>query len=134
MTAPRRTSVSGWLVAVIVVLAVQTVICGLAGIAGIAALNEYAGRGGTAAGGGVAYSLTFSLVAVAVLLLLCIVFTFRPQEWVRPVLIAIETVVIIGAVFTVILGVTAVRLLLIAVPFFVVAVLMSEDAKAWYRR
>jgi hypothetical protein len=130
MAEQKQTSMPGRLVGVLVVLVVQVLANGFLGWVLISELNDDAEHGASVDGAGVFYFLGYLSVVVAVVLLVCAVFTVRPQVWARPVII-IEGIAIISGLINLVNGAVA-GLLGIVIAIVVIAVLMSEDSQDWF--
>ena len=133
MSEQQRVSMPGRLVGVLVVLVLQVIGNGFLGWAIVDELNEDAEHGATVDGAGVFYFLGYLSIAMAAVLLVCVVLTVRPRAWVRPVVIAIEALAVVSGVINLANGAVA-GLLGIVIAAVVIAVLLSEDVVHWYRR
>jgi hypothetical protein len=131
MAEQKQTSMPGRLVGVLVVLVVQVLANGFLGWVLISELNDDSEHGASVDGAGVFYFLGYLSVVLAVVLLVCAVFTVRPQAWARPVIITIEGIAIISGLINLVNGAVA-GLLGIVIAIVVIAVLMSEDSQDWF--
>lgn len=121
----------GRLIGVLVVLALQVLGNAFVGWALIDELNEDAEHGASMDGAGVFYFLGYLSLALAVMLLVCAVFTVKPKEWARSVILAIEAVAIISSLISLVNGAVG-ALLGIVIATVVIAVLMTDDVRDWY--
>jgi len=132
MIEKQRVSMPGRLIGVLVVLVIQAIGNGFLGWVIVDELNEDAEHGANVEGAGVFYFLGYLSIALAVLALVCVVFTVRPRAWVRPVIITIEAVAAISGLINLVNGAVA-GLVGIVVAGALIAVLLSEDVVEWYR-
>jgi hypothetical protein len=76
-------------------------------------------------GAGAEYALGYFGIAVAAVLLACLVFTVAPRRWVRPVIIVMEVLSIpadlVGLVFHLALAVV------------VIGIMLNGDVRSWYQ-
>lgn len=133
MSEQQRVSMPGRLIGVLVVLVIQAIGNGFLGWVLVDELNEDAGHGATVEGAGVFYFLGYLSIALAVVLLVCVVLTVRPRPWVRPVIITIEAFAIISSVINLVNGAVA-GLIGIVLAAAIISVLLKEDVVDWYRR
>lgn len=131
MAEQQRVSMPGRLIGVLVVLGFQVLANGFLGWVLIDELNEDAEHGASMDGAGVFYFLGYLSLVLAVVLLVCGVFTVQPRAWARPVIITIEGVAIISGLINLVNGAVA-SLLGIVIAIVVISVLMSEDVREWY--
>jgi hypothetical protein len=131
MVERQRVSMPGRLIGVLVVLGIQVLGNGFLGWAVVDELNDDASHGASMDGTGVLYFFGYLSMALAVVLLVCGVFTVRPRAWARPVIITIEGVAIISGLISLVNGAVA-SLLGIVIAAVVISVLMSEDVRDWY--
>lgn len=131
MTEQQRVSMPGRLIGVLVVLGFQVLANGFLGWVLIDELNEDASHGASMDGAGIFYFLGYLSLLLAVVLLVCGVFTVQPRSWARPVIITIEGVAIISGLINLVNGAVA-SLLGIIIAIVVISVLMSEDVREWY--
>lgn len=133
MVERQRVSMPGRLIGVLVVLGIQILGNGFLGWAVIDELNDDASHGASMDGTGILYFFGYLSMMLAVVLLVCGVFTVRPKAWARPVIITIEAIAIISGLINLVNGAIA-GLIGIVVATVVISVLMSEDAREWYQR
>jgi hypothetical protein len=131
-TNMSRVSLPGRLWGALIVLAFQVLANGFLGWLVIDGLNEDASHGASSDGAGLAYFLGYLSIALAVVLLVCVVFSFRPQSWVRPIVITVESIAIVNGVVILVNGSVA-GLLGIVLAIAVIAVLMNDDVRDWYQ-
>ena len=133
MVERQRVSMPGRLIGVLIVLGFQVLANGFLGWVVIDELNEDASHGASMDGAGFYYFLGYLSLIMAVVLLMCGVFTVRPRAWARPVIITIEGIAIISGLINLVNGAIA-GLLGIIIAAIVISVLMSEDVQEWYQR
>lgn len=131
MVEQRRVSMPGRLIGVLVVLGLQVLGNGFLGWVLIDELNEDASHGVSMDGTGVFYFLGYLSVTMAVVLLVCAVFTVRPRVWARSVIMTIESIAILSGLINLVSGAVA-SLLGIIIAIVVISVLMSDDVRDWY--
>lgn len=131
MIEQQRVSMPGRLIGVLVVLALQILGNGFLGWVLIDELNEDAEHGSSMDGAGVFYFLGYLSLALAVMLLVCAVFTVRPKPWARSVILAIECIAIISSLINLVNGAVG-GLLGIVIAAIVIGVLMTDDVRDWY--
>jgi hypothetical protein len=127
-----RVSMPGRLKGALIVLVFQVLANGFLGYVLVQSLNDEASHGETADGAGLGYALGYISIAVAVVLLACVVFSFRPQPWVRPVVITIETIAILSDLVSLVNGAVSV-LLGIVLAIAVTTIMTNDDVRGWYR-
>ena len=98
----------------------------------IQSLNDEASHGETTDGAGLGYALGYISIAAALVLLACVVFSFRPQPWVRPVVITIETIAMLSDVVSLVNGAVSV-LIGIVLAIAVTTIMTNDDVRDWYR-
>jgi hypothetical protein len=128
----NRVSMPGRLRGALVVLVFQVLANGFLGWLIIQGLNDDAAHGETDSGAGLGYTIGYVSVALAVVLLVCVVGTFRPLNWVRPVIITIESIAIINGVVNVVNGQVS-GLLGIVLAVVTIAILVNDEVRDWYR-
>jgi hypothetical protein len=128
----RRVSMPGRLIGVLVVLALQILGNGFLGFVLLEELSEDAEHGANMEGSGVFYFLGYLSVAMAVMLLVCVVFTVRPKIWARSIILAIESIAIISGLINLVNGAVG-ALLGIVIAAVVIGVLLTDDVRDWYR-
>lgn len=133
MVERQRVSMPGRLIGVLVVLGIQVIGNGGLGWVLIDELNDDASHGASMDGTGVFYFFGYLSLVLAVVLLVCGVFTVRPRAWARPVIITIEGVAIISGLINLVNGAIA-GLIGIVIAAVVISVLMSEDVRDWYQQ
>lgn len=133
MIEKQRVSMPGRLVGVLVVLVVQAIGNGFLGWVIVDELNEDAEHGATMEGAGFFYFLGYLSIALAVLALVCVVFTVWPRAWVRPVVITIEGVAVVSGLVNLVNGAIA-GLVGIVIAAALITVMLNQDVVEWYRR
>jgi hypothetical protein len=81
---------------------------------------------------GLGYLLGCLSLAVAAVLVLCVVFTVRPRAWVRPTVIAVQSLVILNGAVNLLSGAVA-GLVGIGLGIAVISVLTKDDVRNWYQ-
>lgn len=128
-----RGPMPGRLRAALIVLVFQALANGFAGWLIIDSINEEASHGESTDGTGLLSFLGYFSIVAAVVLLACVVFTVRPKSWVRPVVIVIETIVIISDLVNLVNGSLAgVVGMILAIA--VIVIVAGEDARDWFSR
>jgi hypothetical protein len=133
MVDRERVSMPGRLIGVLVVLFIQVLGNGFLGWAAIDELDTRASHGARVNGAVVAYFVGYLSLVIAVALLVCCVLTVRPMPWVRPVIITIEGIAVVGGIVNLVNGAVA-ALLGIVIAIAIIATLMSDEVVKWYQR
>lgn len=128
-----RMAMPGRLRGALIVLVFQVIANALLGWLVVDNLNEEASHGASTDGAGPAYFVGYLSMALAVMLLICVVFTVRPLGWVRPLVIGIESIAIVSDLVNVVNGAVA-GLIGIALAIAVIVALMNDDVRDWYQR
>lgn len=131
MVEQRRVSMPGRLIGVLVVLGLQVLGNGFLGWVVVDELNEDASHGASMDGAGIFYFLGYLSLVMAVMLLVCAVFTVWPRVWARSIIMTIESIAILSGLINLASGAVA-SLLGIVIAIVVITVLMSDDVRDWY--
>ncbi|MFI9383553.1 hypothetical protein [Kutzneria sp. NPDC052558] len=115
----------------VAILVLQSLGNGVLGLLIVDNLDRITRHGGAPSEAGLAYLAGYAGMAIALVLLVCVVFTLRPRVWVRPVVATVEVITIIGGLVTVFSG-TVTGALAVLLAFTVIRVLMTDDVQAWY--
>ena len=126
-----RAAMPGRLRTGVAILVFQILANGLLGWLILDSLNQYASDGQADTGAGIGYVLGYASIALAAVLLVCVVGTVRPMAWVRPLIITIEVIAIIGGLVNLFTG-TVTALLGIGLAITVITVLHNNDVQHWY--
>lgn len=127
-----KSGMPGGLRGTLVVVVLQVLENGFFGWQIIDSLDEQASHGISRDGAGVGYFVGWLSLVLAVVLLVCVVFTVRPRRWARLVVITIESIAIangavalvngsVGGLFAIVLGIVT------------IAILRNDDVRDWYR-
>jgi hypothetical protein len=125
-------SIPGRLRGALVVLVFQILANGFFGWVLIDSLAEDASHGDSGDDAGVGYFVGYLSLALAVVLLVCVVYTVRPKNWARPVVLAIESLAMVNGLVTLVNGSLS-GLLGIVLAIAVTGVLMNDGVRDWYR-
>jgi hypothetical protein len=118
----------GGLRGTLVVVVLQVLANGFLGWQMIDSLDGQAGR----AGAGVGYFVGWLSLVLAVVLLVCVVFTVAPRRWARPVVVTVESIAIANGAVNLVTGSVG-GLLAIVLGIATIAVLRNDEVRDWYR-
>ncbi|MFC0432097.1 hypothetical protein [Kutzneria buriramensis] len=122
----HRVSMPGRLRGVLAVLVLQVLGNGFVGWVVVSSLSQDGGSGT-----GLDYLVGYLSLALAVLLVLCIACTVRPQPWVRPTVITIQALLILSGVVNLVAG-SLTGFIGIGVGIAVIGMLNKSDVRNWY--
>lgn len=123
-------SVPGRLRAVMAVLVFQALANLFLGWVILDSLGQAAAEG--VSGTGVGYLIGYLTLALAALLVLCVVYTVRPRAWVRPVIMAVQWFVILNGTVS-LLGGSVTGLVAIGIGIAVLVLLSDARVRTWYQ-
>lgn len=97
-------------------------------------LSDRASHGQSVSGAGLAYFAGYLSVAVAVLLVVCVVLTFRRMSWVRPAVITVQVVNIVSGVIALLSSGAIAAATGIFLAAAIIANMSRDDVRDWYVR
>jgi hypothetical protein len=128
-----REPMPGLLKAVVVVLCLQVLANAYVGFSLLDDVNQETKYGGHVADPGWIFSFISFYFLVALILLVCVVLALRRYRWIRPTVVGIQVVNVMGSVANLLAGQFA-ALIGIALAAGLIALLSRDEVKEWFDR
>ncbi|HEU5472631.1 MAG TPA: hypothetical protein VFV67_18445 [Actinophytocola sp.] len=131
--APQKTSIPGRLVGIMIIAVFQALANGFLGFVILDAVSSRASHGASVDGAGLVYFIGYLSIVVAVTLLVCAALTPARFTWVRPTIITVESLGLIGGVINLFSG-QILAVAGIALAIGVIVSLNRDEAREWFTR